>query len=432
MKLKQKITDGLKNIMKGIGTEKDPRTANRFILPTPIDFNEANNLYSYNWLAGRIVDVPVDEATKKWRQFKIEDAEDAEKIDNAMHKYDVKGKVGTAMKWARVFGGAVIIIIIEGEDPSTPLNVATMRKGSLKNLIVLDRWQVYHDGIVFDLLANNWGKPDYYRVTRDGQKIHHSRVITFQGATTTIQELEKNYYWGLSVFATLREPILDRLAAFSSIGAMIFESSLDVFKIKDFNKLIAEKKDGELIKRLRYANRSKSVLNAIVMDTEDEHDKKFNSFTNLADIMDRYSQDIAGASGIPLTKLLGITPAGLNATGESDMNNYYDMVSADIQGALAEPALKKLDPIIFKSELDSVEIPKFEFLPLKTVTEKEKSEIELERAQKDQIYMDYDVVNKTDIQKQLHENSTYSALSPERIAEEEKKQQETEGFDLIG
>ncbi|MFQ8761936.1 MAG: anti-CBASS protein Acb1 family protein [Intestinimonas sp.] len=54
--------------------------------------------------------------------------------------------------------------------------------------------------------------------------------------------------------------------------------------------------------------------------------------------------DLSGASRIPVTKLFGRSPAGMNATGESDLRNYYDYVDT-LREAKLRPILEKLLPV---------------------------------------------------------------------------------------
>ena len=58
--------------------------------------------------------------------------------------------------------------------------------------------------------------------------------------------------------------------------------------------------------------------------------------------------DMAGAAGIPATRLFGRSPDGMNATGESDMKNYYEMID-QLRERLLRPALERLIPVMAMS-----------------------------------------------------------------------------------
>lgn len=417
-KITSYIADGFKNILKGLGRSKDPRTQVSYQMGLRIDQITANNLYVYNWLAAKVVDIPIDDATRKWRNILISDPDKKKEIEDMMKEFDVKGKVNLASKWARVFGGAAILAIIDGVDQEEPLDVDRIRPGTLKNFIVLDRYNLYPDVFNRDILSSNFGKPDFYTVSRSGQKIHHSRLIKFTGIVPTLMELEQQNFWGTSIFTRLFEPISDSQITSQSINNLIYESNIDVYRINGLNNLVAEGNDELVIKRLKIASEMKSIINGIAIDKEDEYDKKTNTFTTLPDIDDRFMQKVAGAADIPLTRLLGISPAGQNATGESDMLNYYDNIQA-IQENNLRPKIDWLDSIIMAASFGSAESFEYIFNPLKQLTEIEQSDVNLKAAQRDQIYLDQDVINPMDALSELAETGTYISIDENRIEEEQ-------------
>lgn len=411
-----KILDGFKNIIKGLGTSRDPRENTYYQQGQIIDQNTANNLYVYNWIAAKVANIPVDDATRKWRNLLISDADEKKAIEDIMTQFQVKEKVNQASKWARVFGGAVIIAVVDGNQ-EMPLDVESIREGDLKNLLVLDRYNIYPVGIDYNITSENFGNPEFYTVVRSGQNIHHSRVIKFLGETSTIMEYERQNYWGSSIFTRQLEPIKDSQVTSQSIADLIYESNVDVYRISGLNQLVAEGNDDVVVNRLKLAHDMKSIIYGIALDKEDEYEKKTNSFTSLSEIDDRFIQKIAGASDIPVTRLLGISPAGMNATGESDMLNYYDNVSS-IQENYLRPKLDWIDKIVSASAGYQEDQFKYEFMPLKQLTETEQATVEFQRAQRDQIYLDYDIINTIDAKAQLAENGTYVTIDENRVETE--------------
>ena len=380
-KITKFVKDGFKNVLRGLGdSDKDPRTQTTFVKGKLIDQQIANDLYVYNWIAAKGVNIPVDDATRKWRSLLISDADKKKEIEDKFEEYDIKGKFNLATKWARVFGGAVIIVIIDNEDPVEPLNIETIRPGSLKNFIVLDRYNIIPGIIDRNILSENFGNPEYYQVTREGVHIHHSRIIKFNHEVPTILEAERNQFWGVSIFSKTFDSIADSGTLTQSIGNLVAEASIDVYLINELNSLIAEGNDDVVVNRLKIAHQMKSVVNGIALDKEDGYDKKSPSFAQLPEIDDRFMQKVSGAFDIPLTRFLGISPSGLNATGDSDMMNYYDNISA-LQENYFRPKLDIIDKVIAASE--GIELFKYEFRPLQQVSELEKADIDLKNAQRD-------------------------------------------------
>ena len=116
------------------------------------------------------------------------------------------------------------------------------------------------------------------------------------------------------------------------------------------------------------------------MDKEDDYIRENVSFSGIPEVLYIYMMMVSSCSGYPITRLFGVSPAGLNSTGESDMRNYYDRVRSE-QGAMLEPILLRLVQII--SEWKNIEEPYIEFRPLQQLTDKEKSELEKLDAEKE-------------------------------------------------
>lgn len=407
------LFDGFKNILKGLGGVKDARQSRQYHQGMIVTQQTADDLYSYNWLASKVVDIPIDDATREWRNLLISDPEQKKEVEEIFKEFDVKGKFNRASKWARVFGGAVIIMVVDG-DQSEPIDIENIKEGSLQNLLVLDRYNITSGPVDQDITSKNFGQPEFYSIVRKGQQIHHTRVIKFIGQQPTIYQAEQNNFWGLSLFTKLWEPIGDSQETSNSIATLIYESNIDVYKIKGFNELVAAN-DELAVKRLKIIHEMKSIVNGIALDGEDDYEKKSNSFANLHEIDDRFIQKVAGAAEIPVTRLLGVSPAGQNATGESDMRNYYDSVSS-IQENYFRPKLDIIDQVILGSAGHTEEFL-YVFNPLQQLTESQQAEVDLKNAQRDQVYLDNGIVEESDIRLQLAANGTYVSLDQARIDE---------------
>jgi phage-related protein (TIGR01555 family) len=420
------IKDGFTNILKGLGGNKDAREYVYYQKGLHITEKLANDLYTYNWLFKKIVDIPVDDATRKWITLLISDQEQKIAFREAADFYKVREKLNQAEKWSRVFGGAAIVAIIDGQDQAEPLNLAAIRPQSLINFVVLDRYNIYSDVNNREILSPNFGEPEFYTVARGGQRIHHTRVLKFKGVIPSIREYEQDNYWGKPILTALYDPVSDSQVVSQSINNLIYESNVDVYRIAGLNSLVAQSQNDLVIQRLKIASQMKSIINGIAIDKEDEYDKKTNSFANLDSIDDRFMQKATGAADIPLTRILGISPSGMNATGESDMLNYHDNVQSMQENKLRQ----KIDwmfQVINASEFGSTDKIEFEFKPLKQLTEIEKATVESQRATRDQTYIDNGIITSVDVMAQLAENGTYVTIDENRV--EEEKELEELGFE---
>jgi phage-related protein (TIGR01555 family) len=129
--------------------------------------------------------------------------------------------------------------------------------------------------------------------------------------------------------------------------------------------------------RLQAMDMMKSSFHSILMDVDEDYVRDTLSFGGVSDVLYQFMMMTSACTGYPMTKLFGISPGGLNSTGDSDMYQYYDMVRAKQQTELL-PIIERLVHII--SEWQNIEEPKIEFNPLEQMTEKEQAELEEKKA----------------------------------------------------
>jgi phage-related protein (TIGR01555 family) len=343
-------------------------------------------MYRGQFVCKNAVDVVADDMTREGVTLKGEiDPKDMMLIENAATQLAIWDRANETIKWSRLYGGCVAFMLIDGQDPSTPLNMDRVGKGQFKGLKVLDRWMIDPslEDLVTDMSSPQLGLPKFYRITADAPalprlKIHHSRVIRLSGNKLPYWQALQENLWGLSVLETIQ----DRIQAFDlgSTGAaqLIDKSFILTFKVKGLRSLIGSNNPAYegLQKYVEVMRAYQGIEGMTLMDSEDEYEgHEHGSFSGLAEIIEEFRQQLSGALGIPQTKLFGTSPAGMNATGESDIRNYYDMIRArQVADLLVGMTM------IYRMIAQSLGIklkPDFglEFKPLWQPTETEKSEI---------------------------------------------------------
>jgi phage-related protein (TIGR01555 family) len=348
-------------------------------------------MYRGSWLVRKIVDVPADDMTRAGISFTAGDDPDkgAEMI-KGMRNMALWKKLNSTIKWSRLYGGAMAYIMIDGQDPITPLRLETVGKGQFKGLVVLDRWTTWP---VLSLLVQDagpsFGQAEYYDVVADGMglprgRIHHSRMIRFDGVELPYWSRMQENGWGISVI----EPLYDRLIAFdsSTTGAaqLVYKAHLRTYKIPGLRELVAA--GGPLyqavLEQIALMRAMQANEGITLMDGEDEFEAYSYTFAGLSDMLIQFAQQLSGGADIPLTRLYGQSPAGLNATGDSDLRNYYDMINAQQESRLRLPVQLVLELVhrtLFGQPLpDDFD---FEFNSLWQMSEVEKAQAALNVAQ---------------------------------------------------
>lgn len=378
--------DGLTNFVSNIG-QANAKTSATAYLQTFDSQASLEATYSASTWFGKIVDIPADDATREWRSWKA-DSTDIEDLEAAEKDLNVRVQVNKALKWARLYGGAVIIPDLPG-NPTSPLNLERVAKGSVRFLSVLHRFEIQKDGdIRRNPLDPLYGLPERWRVnTGDGQSLffHPSRVFLFNGRKAS-NGITSNEVWGESIWRHLSDAIEATDSGANIIHALLHEAKIDVVKVDGFMDFIGtDEGESAYMRRWDLAAKLKSVANMLVLDGQDEYEQKTINWSGLPDVMDTLLTVMSGAADIPVTRLVGKSPGGLNSTGESDLRNYYDSVKAK-QDLQLSPQMAPLDEVLIRTALG--DRPKdiwYDWKPLWTPDEKERAETQKIRAETFQI-----------------------------------------------
>lgn len=291
-------------------------------------------MYRGSWLAGVAVDAIAEDMTRGGVEIRGElEPKALEKIDAKATELGIWDALCENIKWGRLYGGSIAVMLIDGQALNTPLRVETIGRNQFKGLSVYDRWML--DPSLNDLVTDfgpDLGKPKYYTIVGDApslrnQKVHFSRCIRMGGIQLPWWQRIQENLWDMSVL----ERLYDRMIAFDSAttGAaqLVYRSYLRTYKIKDLRMIAAQGGDAlnGLVAQLEIMRRFQGTEGITLLDMEDEFAvNQRTSFAGLDDILIRFGEQIAGAVQTPLVRLFGQSPAGLNSSGESDLRTYYD------------------------------------------------------------------------------------------------------------
>lgn len=414
---RQPVGDGLENVVAGLGTDRDKRSYSVWADPRILTRQELENMYRGSWLAKKIVNAVADDMTREWLHVTFDGEEMGTTIEQAEKRFALKRKTNEALKWSRLYGGAVIIIGTRDRNLAKPLDVKNVRKGDLRYLHVVDRWRLSPAGSLNrDLESPNFGMPDSYVLAESTVQVHHTRVLRFNGEKLPYFAWLRNAMWDDSVLQHVMDSLMNCDTTTQAIATMMFESNVDVVKSEGLADVLA-RKDGEavLTKRFQVAALLKSFNRMLLLDGTESYEKKQNSFANLDKVIQQFMIDVSGAADIPMTRLFGTSATGMNATGDNDVRNYYDMVSAK-QEAELRPQLEYLYEVLVRSELGHMpEDFRFDFNPLWQLSETEQATVEKTRAERDQVYLNAGVVTEALVARELKERGTYRNMTDNDI-----------------
>ena len=293
-------------------------------------------MYRESWLAMRIIDMPSEDMTRSWYRLSTSlPEEDLRTLRHLEARHSVKQEITNAIRWARLYGGSLALMVIRGEEDrlAEPLDPDLLLPDCFRGLLVLDRAQ----GI----------EPSSALVT-DLESLRRLEARHSVRRELPRMETIREDFWGASEMEHLWEELQKRSAASANIAQLIFQANITTLKMGDFGELLnsgTDEQRRQLAEAMGLENRFRTSFGIQLLSREDSLENHPYSFTGLSEIYEQFMMDMAGAAEIPATRLFGRSPQGMNATGESDLKNYYELI-AQMQERHLRPALEKLLPVM--------------------------------------------------------------------------------------
>ena len=411
---KQDRNDGWHNLVTLLGTSADKRTHNHLTW----DFHQPEfyeQVYAGGGIPARIVDVVPEHAMRNWvdwvnlnKKTKKEREYAREAIEERCLEVDLRGNFLKSWKWGRAYGGGLLHIVTDTQDPSSPLT-----KGEqVLALRDLSRWDVriLTTDVEYDFGSPNYGHPRIYYLNVQmgsqykGYPIHWTRMVRFDGQLVPRRTFIRNNYWHDSILNRIYNSIRNYEGSNDAVAAMLHDFNVDVYKLKNVAQMIGAGKEQKVKDRIEMMNFTKSVINAMILDADTEdYESKAKSVEGIAELLRLQADRLVADTEIPHTILLGESPDGSNATGNSTSQQWNNFLKAE-QEHVAKPKLNRVIDILFQD----IEELRPKFRPLRVLDELEMADVKLKTAQTDDIYLTQQVLDPTEVAESRFGGDEYS------------------------
>ena len=340
-----KLNDGLENIVSGMGTSIDPTTHNYWRSNNKnLDHTQLSVRFREDWIAQKICKTIPEDMTREWRAI------DNEAGQLADEEFRISCLFREAQTWARLYGTSAILLDIKGDvDVSKPLNIEGLSTGCINSLHVIDRTRLFPTGTIeLDPLDPEYGLPTHYQLGGSTVRIHKSRLIRFEGTELPRYLMWKNSWYSDSTLIPLIESIDNFYTAAKAAASLTTEANVDIVSVEGLEGFLSNPAgEALMMKRMRLMKRGKSIHNMVLLDNKEVYDQKTINLNGVKDLIWEYLKVVAASVGIPATRFLSTSPDGMNATGESDLNNYIDLIKGQQQSKF-DPRLKIIDRLLQK------------------------------------------------------------------------------------
>lgn len=378
-------TDGWTNILSKLGIKGVDRSVSNTIRRfQALPQTELAHVYAGDGLGANICEVPPADAMRNGFEFEDDDT-DGEWL-KACERMKVPQLCQRAHSYARAFGGA--LVVAEYTNDTATLDKPPSSGATVTKFKVLSRARatVTQTDIVTDATSKYFEDVELFEVSKrfgGSYKLHASRCFVLKGLPAPdVPEMEitvDDLYWGLSHLQRVYEALSNFGAFYQGIGHLGQEMVIGKYKISNLEKMLLSNDVKGIETRMDTIQLSKSTLRAVLLGKDEEYTRDALSFAGVADVFDRLMMVVSGVSRMPVTKLFGRSAAGMNASGEGDSRDYYDMVKSE--QLYIKDCAEWMCAQVLRGELKPGKTPCIKFNAVWTPSQKEELEMR-ERQQK--------------------------------------------------
>ncbi len=378
------VTDSFANFISAVGhgTGNQHDGAGYGLHPVSRTRVLLENAYRGSWVAGRVIDIVANDMTREGSTVSSEDDPKRTAIfEKSVERLQIWKQFNRTIKWARLYGGAIAFMMIEGQDPATPLNLDSITKGQFKGLMPLDRWMLQPS--LNDLVSEygpHYGQPTFYETINSmgglpSLKIHYSRVVRIEGVELPYNQKIAENLWGQSEL----ERMWDRMTAFDSatsgIAQLVYKAHLRTVSVDGLREIIGGNKAAMkgLIQNIQMIRSMQTNEGLTLLDAKDKFETHQYAFGGLDAILIQFGDQLCGAVEIPRSRLFGESPGGLS-NDDSTTRHYHETIKQKQVSSLSE-GVETVYRLTYLSTFGAEPPHMFEldFKPLRQMTDVEKA-----------------------------------------------------------
>lgn len=365
--------------------------------------------------------------TREWIEFQSQGgagkAKRIKDLEDAFKERKVQQVCREALIHDGFYGvGHIAIDIKDNDDTTLPilLDAKSIPKGSLRAFRNIEpMWVTPIMWNSSDPLSESFYVPETW-VTLD-RTMHRTRLL--QVISREVPDIIKPAYnFGGISMSQLIEPYVDRwLKTVAGVNRLINNFSL-IFLKTDMSAVLQGESNGqELLQRLKLARMHGDNMGAFLLDmAKEELGQVQVGLSGLSELQAQAQEHMAAPTHLPLVVLTGITPSGLNASSDGEIEVYHDWNRSE-QYAVLEPIITHMMHVIMLDLWGEIDKDiTFVFVPIKQITGEALSRIQKTEAEKDAAYVDMGAVDRAEVRDKIarDKNSGYNNLDIAKLPEE--------------
>ena len=305
-------------------------------------------MYAEGGLPARVVDVIPDVAVSRGVVIKGDDRVGAE-----LDRLKVLPALADAWRWARLTGGGAIVIVAnDGRSLRDPLNLDSLDELLELKVFTLDDVSATERRYA-DPNKANYGMPELYRVRTQAAGVpsaeflvHESRLVEVPGDPLPAKLNQKGIPWAGRAAVTRAFRAIRRYAEGLEWALRLLEKKQQaIHKMKGLAEAIEAELEHVVRKRVEMTDAARNAMNGVAVDSEDDYSVLSSDLGGVKDAVAEFQVAVSAETGIPVPQLFGRSAAGLNASGDGDLEGFYNTVAMGRQ-VKVNPALERIVSLI--------------------------------------------------------------------------------------
>jgi phage-related protein (TIGR01555 family) len=362
-----------------------------------------------------------NEMTREWGKFTGASEKEQKELEGAYKEFNLRACFREMAFYDGFFGRGQLYVHVKGQDSDQrrklPLVVddkgATIQKGGLIGFKPIEPiWTTPYSYNSLDPTLPNFYKPDWWYVL--GKQTHSSRLLTF--VSRPLPDILKPAYnfSGMSLSQLIEPYVVRWLKTVDSVNRLISNFSINGI-LTNMQASLEEGGDSAgIFKRAQLFNQLRDNRGLMLLDKDSEEFFQHNTpLSGLSDLQAQAQEHMAAPTHIPLVKLTGITPAGLNASADGEIKVWYDWISSEQENEF-DPHMQTVLRMVQLHLWGKVN-PKigWEWTPLDSPTDEEESKMRKSDGDRDKSYVDSGIVSPDEVRQRLRNdpNSGYTFLT---------------------
>lgn len=343
------------------------------------------------------VETLADEMTRKFPEFTAAgNDEAARRMNEDMERLNVRAHFRTMAEYCGYFGGGLLYLDFGGSDLDKPLALSPqfVRPGELRRLVPVEPISVAPLGYnSMNPLQPDYFRPETWHVAGVGP-VHASRFLCFVKNDPPLLLRPAYNFLGIPDVQLALDYMLHFTETRESAARLLKKFSLTILKT-DVDALLYGANDSQVRARIRHLAEERDNDGVYAVSMEDEDVVQLNTpLSGVTDIVRQALELLACVWRIPVIKFLGVSPSGMNATGESDIRSFYDHVGSQRQKIFGHPfdrLARALQLNLFGAAIPGLA---WSWPSLWEMTERERAEVAEIQSRADAVYLDRYVISQ--------------------------------------